>query len=178
MKYNIYEILASLAKDIQSRYPTFASAYPLVKTDFEKGLTLSYDGKKWVNILDAEGNYFYIRIDAIVPASFSKSTTFSDCDLTITENYNCVLVAIASSDIDEILLKDALTAQVLSSGYVVNQNSFDMVSIMRGELKGIDKKVIESALSKMGNKIVVSITFKFQRIFSSSNCAIDICKTC
>lgn len=176
MKSNIYAAMVLLAKAVQERYPLFASAYPLTKTDFTKGLVLSYDKKKWIALSDTEGNYFYIRIEPSIPVSFSPNRGFADSGIDVTEQYNCVLVAVVSSDIDEIDLKDALTAEILLNDFVVTAGSFDAISIMRNELKGMKKESIESAISRMYGKSIASVTFRYSRSFSSSNCTLDLCR--
>lgn len=178
MKPNIYEILTILSYKIKEHYPTFANAFSMVKTDPERGLVFSYKKNKWVGLDDTSGNYFYIRVMGDFSANYSAKTSLSDCGLTILQTINCIVVAIVSSDIDELKLADALMSELLACGHIPAKGSIDRVSILRNELKGLKPEVINAAISKTDNKTIVSIEFKVLRTFSPTKCKIDLCKTC
>lgn len=175
MRSNIYEIVSELAQQIKAAYPVFAMVYPYAITDLSKGIILSADGNKYIAFSDVEGNYFYIRVGEDISVVKNKQTSFSDCDNGVVEIYNCVLVAMMREGFDPLQVKDALMSEIAIAGHQPRKQSVDPANIIRSELKGLNKKAQDLALSRFDSYITVKIEFEAQRYFSPSKCKIDLC---
>jgi hypothetical protein len=178
MKSSIYEIISNLSQQILTAYPAFNVGYSYAKSDLQRGLILSRDGSKYIGFSDGEGNYFYIRVNDDISILQSKATTFSDCGAGIVEVYSCVLVAMMANSFAPAAVKDALLNEIMKAGHFVKKASIDPVNIIRTELKGLDKKKQDSAISKFDRFITVRLEFEAQRPYATSKCKIDLCNKC
>jgi hypothetical protein len=178
MTKSIKKTLTDLTATILETYKAFNHGYAYAKL-LDNGMCVQADDRgemKWVSINDISGNYFYIRVATDILSE--KVASFSDCANAIQESYPCVLIAVYK-DGDEFEIKDALTALLLSQKYRVRKQSVDRVAILAGEMKGLKKEVIASAISRIKNMTIVRVEFDVLRNFQAQSCkTYSLCKEC
>lgn len=178
MTRTIKESLFDVATAIKAAYPIFATGYHYAKLFDDKGLmvTESKGEMEWVGINDIKGNYFYIRVGSDIGAE--KTGGYSDCGGAIQEVYPCYLVAVMTG-VDELQVKDALINLLLNAKQRIRRQSIDKVAIMQSELKGLKKEIINAAIARLKDKVLVRIEFDVLRTFQSRKCNdFELCSTC
>jgi hypothetical protein len=170
-------ILTEISSLLKTNIKVFDEAFAYCRKDEEKGLTVTAGNEsQCVSINDVSGNYFYIRASDKMPFVVGKS--LSDCSVAGKHTMPCSLIAVVK-EADEFKLSDALINELLKTKVVeVKAVWIDPVAIIAEEYKGLDKKVIEKAKSRIGNRIIVRIDFDLFRNFNTHNCEYNICKTC
>jgi hypothetical protein len=171
------DILQDLRSRVLEHIAVFDQGYAYARPDNKKGLVVTTgDDARHVSITDLEGDYFYIRVPNAITNNTTKTKT--DCSVAIGQRHSCTLVAVVR-EVDEFGLSDALVNELLRTKVIdVKAVWIDPIAIIESEFKGLDKRAVETAMSRIGNRTLVRVDFDITRIFESHNCSYNICKPC
>lgn len=171
----IKEILKSICSQILTENKFFANGFYDTMLHDDKGLLLSNIDNQYLNITDVNGNYFYLGYKPkanvkLGPQLQEGSKTYQYC-------YDCFFVAITEG-LDDLVLLNSIVNNIGSKFQTINTVSTNLPTIMAEELKPLNRKVIDSIISKMGNRQAVKITFTQCVQFQTQTCPIDPCNCC
>lgn len=174
------DILEAVKTVLMDNIGVFDKGYAYARLDSSKGLVATAgNNAKYVGINDTEGNYFYIRVPEKISSNVSKNN-LTDCGSTLLQKYPCSLVAVVT-EADEFELTDAIVNELTKAtrgNIEVKAIWIDPISIINEEFKGMDKKSIEAAKARVGERIIVRVDFDVIRLFNTHSCAYNICKPC
>lgn len=104
---------------------------------------------------DNLNNYFYIRSNSDIKYTRNKGI---DC-VSYLSQMDCKLVAIVNTDENYQLLELLKFALNNCDDISIRSGSLNTENIIRNELSGVDKEIIQRLLKRVGNISVVSIDF-------------------
>lgn len=166
----IKDILKAICEKVLSKNKFFDNGFYDTYYHEDRGLVLSNADNQYLNITDVKGNYFYLSYKP--KATVTPGSAMSETGRTFNYSYDCSIVAVTEG-MDELLLVNALMNTIGSALQNVNSLSTNVPFILSEELRPLKQEVINSTISKIGDRQVVKIYFTQKVQFSTQNCPID-----